>query len=237
MHNWHLIFFRIIDYIGTSPRLSGMLRALQCTSCLQIHPLIRALKCAALQQLLLDSGMLIQILVIGSLRGGCLFYYIQAAANSCFEILNWRSLDKSIFSVYFIITRTHAHTHALTLFLGTRNPGVFHTAVLANLPASKTIHYQYGDDKYGWSAWTSFSAPPSANTSVRIVAFGDLGQWQQDDTMQEVRVLSRGMGKRFRVDDDVMVDSLIPKFRVWTVIMSAFSSISWHLISPTTLRY
>ena len=71
--------------------------------------------------------------------------------------------------------------------IGYRNPGQFHSAVLTGLPAGQTIFYQFGDRAFSWSQWYSFTAPPAAAAAVQFVAFGDLGQWQLDDTLQQVR--------------------------------------------------
>lgn len=65
---------------------------------------------------------------------------------------------------------------------GWRNPGVFHSALLANLIPSQRVYYVFGSDKQGWSHEHSFVAAPlpSAELPVNLLIVADMGVSEPD---------------------------------------------------------
>jgi hypothetical protein len=49
--------------------------------------------------------------------------------------------------------------------------------------------YRFGDAAFGFSPMYELSAPPAAGANVQFIAYGDLGQYQLDDTIQQVRMV------------------------------------------------
>jgi len=70
--------------------------------------------------------------------------------------------------------------------VGWRDPGYLATALMVNLQPNQTYYYRYGSDQSGWSPEYTFISPPKVakDTGVRIIAFGDMGQGQTDDTLE-----------------------------------------------------
>ena len=68
---------------------------------------------------------------------------------------------------------------------GWRDPGVFHSATLRGLAPGQPVWYKFGDVFGGWSPEYRFAAAPAPGAAVRLFAFGDLGQHQPDDSLQE----------------------------------------------------
>jgi hypothetical protein len=66
------------------------------------------------------------------------------------------------------------------------DPGLIHTVIFKGLTPGHAYNYQFGDDIGGWSSVFSFKVPllPGANSSISILAFGDMGQGPLDDTNQ-----------------------------------------------------
>ena len=72
--------------------------------------------------------------------------------------------------------------------VGYRDPGKIHQVTMDNLKPETQYEYKFGDDQYGWSETFSFKSPPlpSPKASVKIIAFGDMGNGQEDDSCQVV---------------------------------------------------
>lgn len=70
---------------------------------------------------------------------------------------------------------------------GYRDPGMIHQVVMDNLKPEYKYEYKFGDDKYGWSPVYVFKAPPlpSPNATVKFIAYGDMGNGQEDDSRQK----------------------------------------------------
>ena len=70
--------------------------------------------------------------------------------------------------------------------VGYRDPGMIHQVTMDNLKPGYRYEYRFGDDKYGWSEYYTFYAPPipSPNATVKFVAYGDMGNGQEDDSRQ-----------------------------------------------------
>ena len=71
---------------------------------------------------------------------------------------------------------------------GYRDPGMIHQTTLNNLKPGQRYQYKFGDDENGWSQTFSFKAPPlpSPSAAVKFIAYGDMGNGQEDDSRQVV---------------------------------------------------
>eukprot|EP00051_Salpingoeca_urceolata_P004281 m.63959 g.63959 ORF g.63959 m.63959 type:complete len:569 (+) comp13519_c0_seq1:60-1766(+) len=82
--------------------------------------------------------------------------------------------------------------------VGFRDPGMFLSAVMdvshlrakvrhGARPASSNtmVYYSFGSDSTGFSEVRSFQLPPGPGEPAKIVAFGDLGQFEPDGMIQE----------------------------------------------------
>ena len=67
---------------------------------------------------------------------------------------------------------------------GWRDPGLIHKAVMRDLQGGTTYYYKVGDGTYGWSEIFHFKTPPTDMSTVRVVAFGDMGLGQPDGSSQ-----------------------------------------------------
>jgi len=74
--------------------------------------------------------------------------------------------------------------HAATV--GWIEPGLFHAAVMTGLKPGRRYYYTYGDEVYGFSEESSFLVAPRVgpNTSVNILAIADLGQSEEDGSVE-----------------------------------------------------
>ena len=95
---------------------------------------------------------------------------------------------------------------------GYRDPGMIHQVVLDNLSPGQRYQYKFGDDKNGWSPMYSFKAVPvpAPDAAVKFIAFGDMGNGQEDDSCQVVHGqqpslnTTRGVEKELSSTDVVM---------------------------------
>lgn len=71
---------------------------------------------------------------------------------------------------------------------GYRDPGMIHQVTLDNLTPGQRYQYKFGDDESGWSPVYSFKAAPTPapDATVKIIAYGDMGNGQQDDSRQVI---------------------------------------------------
>ncbi|KAL4439452.1 hypothetical protein ABPG77_008781 [Micractinium sp. CCAP 211/92] len=71
-------------------------------------------------------------------------------------------------------------------------PGWLHAAAMAGLQPSTRYFYQYGDEELGWSEVESFVSPPAPGTAstVRLLAIADLGQAEEDGSMEASEMLA-----------------------------------------------
>jgi len=69
---------------------------------------------------------------------------------------------------------------------GWKDPGYLHEAVAKSLTPGATYYYIFGSTKTGWSPEASFVAPAPAGPtqSIQFVAFGDLGKYEVDGTVE-----------------------------------------------------
>ena len=113
----------------------------------------------------------------------------------------WNTLDSSTPQVYYGLDSAAADLHTVAAetttytaddlcgepatTLGWRNPGLLHSAVIGPLKPGATPTYKVGDPSYGWSDKMTFTAPPLVGpvTNTRIIAFGDLGRGEVDDSI------------------------------------------------------
>ena len=92
---------------------------------------------------------------------------------------------------------------------GYRDPGMIHQVTMDNLKPGYRYEYKFGDDKYGWSEFYTFNAPPMPyrNASVKFVAFGDMGNGQEDDSQQVVRGQQPSLQTTFGLKREVILAS------------------------------
>eukprot|EP01147_Barroeca_monosierra_P007337 gene7337-9738_t len=69
--------------------------------------------------------------------------------------------------------------------IGYRSPGTFHSAIIKNLKPSQRVFYIFGDPQHGLSEEYSFRNVPLPGASVNVIAFGDLGQFAIDHSLQQ----------------------------------------------------
>ena len=88
---------------------------------------------------------------------------------------------------------------------GYRDPGMIHQATMDNLKPGYRYEYKFGDDDYGWSQVYSFKAPPmpSPNAAVKFIAFGDMGNGQEDDSRQVVHGQQPSLNTTRRVKGEI----------------------------------
>lgn len=87
---------------------------------------------------------------------------------------------------------------------GWMDPGTLHGAVMGGLRPGVRYHCRYGDEEGGdWSEVASFVAPPGPgpDATVRLFAIADLGQAEEDGSMEASDMLqSRGTVARMAAD-------------------------------------
>ncbi|XP_064405797.1 uncharacterized protein LOC135350876 [Halichondria panicea] len=69
---------------------------------------------------------------------------------------------------------------------GWLDPGMIHKVTLEKLEPQTKYFYIFGDAAYGWSEEYSFTSAPETGPNVitRVLAFGDMGHGEKDDTRQ-----------------------------------------------------
>ena len=85
---------------------------------------------------------------------------------------------------------------------------MLHQVPLDTLEPGQRYQYKFGDDKGGWSREFSFKAPhnPSPSEPVKIVAFGDMGNGQQDDSQQVVTGQQPSLNTTRNIEGEASVD-------------------------------
>ena len=94
--------------------------------------------------------------------------------------------------------------------VGYRDPGMIHQVTMDNLKPGYRYEYKFGDDKYGWSDGYSFNTPPmpSPNATAKFVAFGDMGNGQEDDSRQVVHGQQPSLNTTFGLKREVILSPI-----------------------------
>eukprot|EP01117_Protostelium_nocturnum_P005141 TRINITY_DN1866_c0_g1_i1.p1 TRINITY_DN1866_c0_g1~~TRINITY_DN1866_c0_g1_i1.p1 ORF type:complete len:569 (+),score=151.58 TRINITY_DN1866_c0_g1_i1:237-1943(+) len=99
----------------------------------------------------------------------------------------------SVPGVYNVIMPAKASTYkssdlcgAPATTFGWRDPGLLYSATVSGLRGGKKYYYSYGSVAGGFSKVSSFVAPsiPSANSVLNLVAFGDMGKGEDDNSIE-----------------------------------------------------
>ena len=91
---------------------------------------------------------------------------------------------------------------------GYRDPGMLHHVTMDKLSPEQHYQYKFGDDTSGGSQVYSFKAPPmpSPSATVKFIAYGDMGNGQEDDSRQVVTGQQPSLNTTRRVEGEPSVD-------------------------------